>query len=326
MFLNPRNKSQDLLFYEALQRRTDLTNGEKSWFKTFQKGFVGECLYDEIFEDVGHDDVLVYRDLYLKFGKSVTQYDALVINDNGIVVNEIKNYTGEYKVEGGDWFRNGQRISEEPVAQLNRSVGKLIGLSNSVNGNFGVSGKLIFVSDDFYLQTDDNSLWPKIVVRMDLKRYLRKFSGGKIGNKSQFIVRLLSENIVENPYIDNNVDEGRLRKGLYCGQCGSFNLIKSRFHLVCSECESKESNETHLLRAMSDYQFLFYGKDMTRNAFSYFINEEIHWKTVSRALLKHCYVNKNGVSTTYQFKYKDFDDALSKADTHIKYKDYLTSK
>lgn len=324
MFLNSRDKSHDLLFYETLERRCELTSVERSWSKTFHKGFEGEILYDEIFEDVGHDAVLVYRDLYLKLGKSVTQYDALVINDEGIVVNEIKNYTGEYKIEGGDWFRRGQRISEDPLAQLNRAVGKLIGLRNSVNGSFGVSGKLIFVSDDFYLQTDYNSLWAKIVVRMDLRRYLRGFRGGNIGSKSEFIARLISKKIVDNPYIDNHVDEDRLKTGLYCGQCGSFNLINSRFHLVCSNCGSKESNETHLLRAMSDYQCLFYGKGMTRNSLLKFIGEELHPRAVSRALLKHCYVNKNGVSTTYQFKYKDFDDALSKADTHIKYKDYLT--
>ena len=324
MFLNSRGKSRDLLFYETLQQRCELTHVEKSWYKTFQKGYEGECLYDKIFDAVGHDDVLIYRDLYLKIGASVTQYDSLVINDDGIVVNEIKNYTGEYKVEGGDWFRNGRQISEEPLAQLNRSVGKLIGLRNSVNGSFKIGGKLIFVSDDFYLQTDDNSIWGKIVVRMDLKRYLRSLRGGALGNKSQSTVRLLGERIVENPYIENNVDEKRLRKGLYCGPCGSFNLIKSRFHLICSDCGSKESNETHLLRAMSDYQILFHGERMTRKSFSHFINEEIHWKAVSRALLKHCYINRNGVSTTYQFKYNDFDDALDKADTHIKYKDYLT--
>lgn len=323
MFLNPRGRSQDLLFYEMLQRRTELTNVEKSWYKTFLKGFEGECLYDEIFEDVGHDDVLVYRDLYLKVGKSVTQYDALVINDEGIVVNEIKNYTGEYKVEGGDWFRNGQRISEEPIAQLNRSVGKLIGLKNSVNGNFRVRGKLIFVSDDFYLQNDDNSLWAKIVVRMDLRRYLRKFRGGKIGNKSQFIVRMLSENIVENPYIDNNVDERRLKKGLYCGQCGSFNLMKSRFHLVCNECGSKESNETHLLRAMNDYQILFYGKPMTRTSFMNFIGYSLTPRVVYRLLLKHCYVDKKGNQTAYIFKYQDFEDAMAKPELFVKYKDHL---
>ena len=323
MFLNTRGKSHDLLFYETLERRCELTSVEKSWFKTFQKGFEGECLYDDIFEDVGHDDVLVYRDLYLKLGKSVTQYDALVINDDGIVVNEIKNYTGDYKVEGGDWFRNGQRISEAPLAQLNRAVGKLIGLKNSVNGQFGVSGKLIFVSDDFYLQTDDNSLWPKIVVRMDLRRYLRKFRGGKIGNKSQFIIRLLSENIVENPYIDNNVDEARLRKGIYCGQCGSFSLIKSRFHLVCSECGSKESNETHLLRAMNDYQFLFYGKPMTRTAFMNFIGHSLTPRVVYRLLLKHCSVDKKGNQTAYIFKYQNFEDAMEKSELFIKYKDHL---
>ncbi|MEK4554931.1 nuclease-related domain-containing protein [Jeotgalicoccus sp. FSL K6-3177] len=93
MFLNPRLKSHDLLFYDALEKRTELTKHENRRHAAALKGFEGECLYDEIFNDVGHDDVLVYRDLYLKIGESVTQYDALVIDDEGIVVNEIKNYT-----------------------------------------------------------------------------------------------------------------------------------------------------------------------------------------------------------------------------------------
>ena len=326
MFLNRRGKPQDLLFYETLQKRCELTKVEAGWYKTYQRGFEGEELYDKVFDEVGHDDVLIYRDLYLKIRRSVTQYDALVINDDGIVVNEIKNYTGDYKVEGGDWFRSGREISEEPIAQLNRSIGKLIAMRNSVNGNFKIDGKLIFVSDDFYLQTDDNSIWRKIVVRMDLKRYLRSFGSGKIGNKAQYIVRLVSDRIVENPYYESEVDEDCLRKGLYCGNCGSFNLAKSRFHLVCRECESKESNETHLLRAMSDYQILFYGKGMTRNALVEFIGEKMHSKTVSRALLKHCYGNKNGNTTTYKFKYRDLEDTLDKADINVKYKDYIRGK
>lgn len=321
--MNPRGKSQDLLFYETLEKRCELTSNETGWLQTYRKGFAGECLYDELFEDVGHGDVLIYRDLYLQIGRSVTQYDAMVINEEGIVVNEIKNYTGEYKVEGGNWLRNGRGISEEPIAQLNRSLGKLIRMRNDVNGSFKIDGKLIFVSDDFYLQTDDNSIWRKIVVRMDLKRYLRSLGGGIIGNKAQYIVRLISERIVENPYYEGKVDDGRLRKGLYCGNCGSFELLKSRFHLMCRGCGSKESNETHLLRAMSDYQTLFYGKDMTRNSLVEFIGEKMHSKTVSRALLKHCYSNKNGNTTTYKFKYRDLEDALDKADINIKYKDYI---
>ncbi len=323
MFLNPRLKSHDLLFYDALEKRTELTKHENRRHAAALKGFEGECLYDEIFNDVGHDDVLVYRDLYLKIGESVTQYDALVIDDEGIVVNEIKNYTGDYKVEGGDWYRAGRRITEDPVAQLNRAVGKLIGLRNTANSSFRVSGKLIFPSDDFYLHTDDNSLWSKIVVRSELRRYFRQFRGGKIGNKSQFIVRLLSEQIAENPYFKSDVDETRLRKGVYCEQCSSYNLLKTRFHFTCTECQSKMTNETLLLRALSDYKYLFYGKPMTRVSFMNFIGHSLTFKVVYRILLKHCYVDRKGKKTTYTFKYRNFEEAMSKAELYFKYKDHL---
>lgn len=38
MFLNSRDKSHDLLFYETLERRCELTSVERSWSKTFHKG------------------------------------------------------------------------------------------------------------------------------------------------------------------------------------------------------------------------------------------------------------------------------------------------
>lgn len=324
MFLNTRSKPMDLQFYETLEKRCELSKVESGRLHTYRNGFTGECLYDQLFDEAGHEDVLIYRDLYLQTERSVTQYDALIINDDGIVVNEIKNYTGEYRIEGGEWFRNDRQISENPAAQLSRATGKLIRIRNSVNAGFNISGRLIFVSDDFYLQTDDDSIWRKLVVRMDLKRYMRSFRGGHVGNKAQYIARLISERIVENPYFEADVDAERLQKGFYCGACGSFSLQKSRFHLVCSSCGSKESNETHLLRALADYQCLFYGKPMPSRSFMEFIGYGLSRRIVQRVLLEHCDVDKKGNQTTYSLKYRNFEEKTVKLQRSYKYKDYLT--
>ncbi|CAD2073534.1 hypothetical protein GCM10007275_03360 [Jeotgalicoccus coquinae] len=324
MFINERTKPHDLLYYEALAARTSLTKVESRKFSTYKNGFEGEQMYDQLFDSIGHDNILIYRDVFLSVDNSVTQYDSLIISDKGIISNEIKNFTGSCTVRNGNWFRGDYPIPNNAFSQLNRAVGKLMELRNTAKADFNVSGKLVFPNDTFIFHSDDQSNWDKMILRSGLRDYFQQFNqtGIKAGNKAQYISRLISEHIVENTYFNPQIDKTRLKFGLYCGHCGSFNLNKTRFHLTCNKCGSVEYNETHLLRAMSDYKFLFYNQSMTRNDLLKFIDNDLHHKVISRALLKHCYINSKGRNTTYTFKYYDFDDAVRKSDVYMRYKDH----
>src|SRR5699024_7415210 len=92
MFINQREVPAEFLYYQALAARRNLSPDEQFQFSNIQKGFEGECLYDQIFDEVGHQNVYIFRDLYLKIGGSVTQYDSIVISDENVTINEIKNF------------------------------------------------------------------------------------------------------------------------------------------------------------------------------------------------------------------------------------------
>lgn len=324
MFINERTKPHDLLYYEALSARTALTKIEAGKFKTYKNGYEGELMYDELFNSIGHDNILIYRDVFLKIDNSVTQYDSLIISDKGIISNEIKNFTGNCTVRNGNWFRGDYPIPNNAFSQLNRALGKLMELRNSAKADFNVSGKLVFPNDTFTFHSDDQSNWDKMILRSGIRDYFHQFNQARIttGNRAQYISRLISERIVENTYFNPQTDKTRLKFGLYCGNCGSFNLNKKRFHLTCNKCGCTECNETHLLRAMNDYKFLFYNHPTTRNNLLEFIDNDIPVHTVSRFLSKHCFQHKNGNISNYTFKYFDFDDATQKSDAYIRYKDY----
>ncbi|WP_026858666.1 nuclease-related domain-containing protein [Jeotgalicoccus psychrophilus] len=324
MYLNDRNASAELLHYRALSRREVLSAEDARKLKIYENGFLGECLYDKLFDETGHDNLYIFRDVYLASGKSGAQYDSIIIANDVIAVNEIKNYSGEYYYKNGRFIKNNEVVPDNPFTQVDRAVGKLYRIFRNAKITVDIKGKVIFPNDDFKLYSEDNSIWKNIVIRMDLKKYFRQFKESYNTEKAEGLVSLIREHITENPYFNGSSNAERVSTGLYCGNCGGFNLIKTRYHRQCVSCGMKESNETHMLRVMSDFKYLFYGEGMTRKSVLELIGNEFDKKVVYRAFLKYCDVHKKGNQTYYTFKYHDFDDAYKQTKKNMKHRDYLT--
>ena len=324
MYLNDRNTTAELLHYRALSRRMVLNGEDARDLKIYESGFFGECLYDKIFDEVGHDNLYVFRDIYLAAGKSGAQYDSIIISNDAITVNEIKNYSGEYHFKNGRLIRSGEVVPDNPFTQVDRAVGKLYRICRNAKISTEIKSKVIFPNDDFRLYSEDNSIWKNIVIRMDMKKYFRQFKDSYNTEKAERLVSLIRGQIAENPYFNGSSNVSRIRKGLYCGACGSFELEKGRFQLTCVKCGTIESNETHLLRAMSDHKFLFYNHPMTKRSVLELIDNQLHKITVLRALQKHCNVDSKGRQTSYDFKYYDFEEVILKVKKVQRYKDKLS--
>lgn len=323
MYLNDRNAPAELLHYRALKKRMVLNAEDKRDLKIYENGFFGEYLYDKILGEVGHDNLYVFRDVYLAAGKSGAQYDSIIISNDALIVNEIKNYSGEYRYKDGRLIRNNEVVPDNPFTQVDRAVGKLFRICRNAKVTVDIKGKVIFPNDDFRLYSEDTSIWKNIVIRMDMKKYFRQFKDSYNTKKADRLVALIREHETVNPYFNCSSNVGRIRKGLYCGECGSFELKKGRFQLTCAKCGTIESNETHLLRAMSDHKFLFYNHPMTKRSILELIDYHLHKITVLRALQKHCDVNRKGRQTSYTFKYYDFEAAIIKTKKVQRYKDKL---
>lgn len=321
MFLNKRLMSPEFLYYKALEKRAELDFEEKRNLYNIEKGFEGECLYDKIFDEIGHDNVYILRDLYLKAGKSITQFDSIIISIDRVVVNEIKNYSGDYHYENNGWYRNGRQLKDNAHNQLSRVKGKIIQLRDDANMHFDVDGAVIFMGDDFRLTTKSDYIWSETVMRNQLRNYFRQFKKERMGDEAKSIVYLIKNSIAENPYFEEAGDIARMQRGLYCGECGSFELIKSRFQFTCPSCGSIESNETHLLRTMSDHKYLFFNQPITKQSILHLIDYQISEDGVYRFLKKHCHSNLMGKKTTYTFKYYDWLEPIAEIRENQRYKD-----
>ena len=322
MIVTERFPGEELAYYRALKRRKALAAKEEKNLAVLEKGYGGEYEYDRMFDETGHGSVFVFRDIYLRIGGSVAQYDCLIVSDDGIVVNEIKNYSGLYRYDRGKWYIRGSQVSEDALAQLRRAVGKLVKLRYQVRGQFDITGKIVFPNIEFRLQTNDEELLENVVLRSGLRNYLLQFKNLYAGRATEEIAELIRAHIVLNPYFDKCADFDALRKGLYCGSCCGFELENRKYHLVCESCGSKETKETHIIRAISDYKALFLDEKLTKKRFLDFIDYKVSPRTVLRMLNKYCERTWNGAFTYYDFKYQNFEDAYVNSNRLWRYKDY----
>lgn len=325
MFITARHRPAELLHITARSSRSNLDDKNRSQLENLTRGYEGECLYDSIFNDLGHDNLYIYRDIYLNIEDSSTQYDSIIVSDDEVVVNEIKNYSGTYTVVDGSWAKGNFVLPDDPLAQLRRAVGKLRRLSLKSKLNFEVSGKLIFPNEECTLIIRDESLKQKIIVRSNLRRYLARFKNN-FSIRSGFALKIceaISHHIVDNPYFKSAVDFDDVRHGIYCSECGGFEVESERFHFRCSSCGSYETKETHFVRAISDYKYLFGKLPMTTNRMMKFTNNQFSKRSVQRLLAKYC--DRQGIykSASYKFKYYDFEDAMMKQPRNVRYKDRI---
>lgn len=322
MFLNKRKKPAELLFFEALSARSTLSKEEKDKFEYLKKGYIGECEYDSILEKIGHDNLIVFRDIYLKIDRVVSQYDVLLINDDGVIVNEVKNYSGDYEYKDGSWYKSNYQLSEDPLIQLKRSSNKIIKIAKNGSLSMKVGSKVVFVNDDFYLESDDENVWKQICIKSNMNRYLRSINYGQIGNKARNYSKNIERFIVENPYFKPTVDIRELKTGFYCGRCSGFNLSKHRFHFKCADCGSSESSENHILRLINDYKFLFYNQGMTKNGLLRLVDHQISERVLQYALKKFCDLDKKSVKSQHVFKYYDYNEAIINLEGKLRYKNH----
>lgn len=324
MFLNHRDMPFEMYYYNAISKRRKLTGDEMHQLANLKKGFEGECLYDEIFDFVGHDNLYILRDLYLNINNSLTQYDSIIVMNNRIVINEIKNLTGDYGYKNNSWYKNNRQMESDPFIQLSRAKSKLISLNKNSALDFHIDSNIIFTSDDFNFSSDNDYMSNQTVMRANLKNYFRSFKHEKVGNDAKRIVALIKSAITERRILPKQDDICRLKLGLYCGSCSNFNLTKGKFQFTCRKCGSIESYETHLLRAMYDYKYMFPGRAMTRASILYLTDFKINKSTVYYAMKKHCHAVRKGNYTYYSLKDSDFESHILAVRNNQRYKDKIT--
>lgn len=261
-----RNESKELKVMRSLGARMDLSEPNRNYLLSLEKGFEGECKFDELIAPY-LDGRIVLNDLLLAYKNTVFQIDSLVMSSLKIILFEVKNLEGDYYLERDCWFSSNGKEITNPLHQLQRSTILLRHLLKGLGISLPIEPYLVFVNPEFYLYQAPMNLpiifLPQLnrnFTKMQKERSFLKDSHYEIGKK------LLSLEVIDAPSFRlPNYDYPQLKKGIPCVACGQMysDLVKTT--LICGKCRGYEDYESAVLRSVEDFRLLFPERKVTTN-------------------------------------------------------------
>lgn len=255
MLLKERKLAIELQMLQALQGRISFSPEMNRQLWNSDSGQAGESAFDCI--GAAYEGCLVrLNDVVLSVDGKLCQVDALYICDGIFYLFEVKNWTGTFRLENGE-FLDGSAC---PLAQLNRSRKILERLLWSLRISAQVEARLVFVGADVCLY----GLRPEdpILMAHQLPKFfeeIRRRNGNFIQRSDVHLgERLASCHVADNPYRKlPRYSSENVAVGVMCPICRVGMGVENQKMLACPQCGFRELKKCSLKRSVSELNALF---------------------------------------------------------------------
>ncbi|RTR31497.1 NERD domain-containing protein [Robertmurraya yapensis] len=303
MILKPRSESPELLILRALSPRKNLTEKEKQYYVGLEKGYEGEVKFDKLME-THLKDISFLNDLLLEQNNSLFQIDSLGCSKDGLYLFDIKNFEGDFIVDGETWkTTNGTEI-KNPYHQLTRCDTLLRRYLLERKYNIPIKPYLIFINPHFTLYNAPQN--PAIILPTQLEKFIEKLQmdTSNPGTKyTKLVEHILSD--TRPSYPNSNLPKyeySELRKGIFCCKCGTsiYPVLNKYGKLACNSCSYTESVEVAVLRSVKEFKLLLPERKVTSSGIYEWCNGVITYRTLLRILKKNLTSSAQGKATHYE--------------------------
>ncbi|PGT82456.1 nuclease-related domain-containing protein [Bacillus sp. AFS040349] len=306
MILKPRNIPATLQLRYYLKHRMAFTDGELKKFQADEKGFQGECLFDELINQSPVSTYLQLNDLLLEWRNSTFQIDSLFISPHKIYLFDIKNYEGEFYIEGNRWYLSSGNEIKNPIPQIQRSESFLRPLIQTLGINLPIEASVIFVNPNFTLYQATRNL--PLILPTQISSFIKRLGSVSMNSSGQLIdlaKKLASMHIEISPYDGMHIPEytyESLNKGVSCLKCGSLSVGLDGRGLMCERCGVKEGLHAGIMRTIVEYRVLFPNRQITVSAANDWCGLGMTRLRMQKILKEHLVMGKAGKSTYYFFR------------------------
>lgn len=213
MIIKTRFKPLELQLLRCLHTRGKATEKVDSQITSLEKGYIGEELFDQKLVSLTID-CLILNDLLLETNNTYYQIDSLLISEHKIHIFEVKNYEGDYVINGDRWQNLiTEKEIKNPLLQLMRSESLFRQLLKQLGSNLTVEGHLVFINPGFFLYQAPPNL--PIIYPSQLTRFMNSLntqSSRIVEKHHKFAKKLLTLHIKESPFSLLPASQDRLRE------------------------------------------------------------------------------------------------------------------
>lgn len=288
MIYKPRTESTELLLFRSLNTRMNLSEKDKQYYYSLEKGYEGEVMFDTLTEKL-QIECLIVNDLLLKKNNTTFQIDSLIILSDILYLFEIKNFEGDFYYESDRLFMKNKSEVNNPLNQLSRCESLLRQLLQSLRFNSSISASVVFINPEFTLY--QSPLNKPFIFPTQVRHFLRNLdrSPSKLNAKhKQLADELISQHITESPYSQlPSYHFNGLRKGMTCSKCNSFSISIRGAQSICHQCGHTEKAGVSIMRSVQEFKLLFPDEKITTNSIHDWCKVVQSKKRISRILDEH---------------------------------------
>lgn len=292
---------------EILDKRSGLNYKEEQKYIRLRDGALGEEDCVKIIASLAKNGWVVIQNLWMdQYG--AYESDLILITLYAIYVFEIKNYNGHFEYENGICLVNGQPIPGNCISQIRKAYINMKNICKKAGINVDVHGVLVFIGEhntvNIHSPVDDID----ILLRHQLKKYILQIIQKENHRRRKIdlhkLLKVFDQKTVPNPYSLDPISEEELkslRSGIYCANCGNFNLTTDKHYVKCS-CGMHESRVEAVIRTICEFGALNYERNMTRAELLAFLDNQVSHNLFLKIINEHFKVIQNGKYTFYKNK------------------------
>lgn len=295
-----RAESTELRILKSLGARVQLAAPDAKQLDILLKGWKGEEEFDRWVNTIV-EDWHILNDLLLSHQGTIFQVDSLIFSGTALYLFEIKNYQGDFYIQGDAWYTFSGNEIKNPILQLKRTENLMRQLLKEHGFDVRIEANLIFVNPEFCLLQAPKNL--PIILPGQMPRFREKMLNQTSPIKhshSNLAKKLVSLHMKEDPFPRNyHYSYEKLQKGLICPHCRGFYQQIHHSFLLCGICGERQTLEDALLGAVEEIRMLFPGRTITTPLLIDWCRIIKDRRTIQRVLKKHYDFKGRGKSARY---------------------------
>lgn len=300
MILKDVIRPENVHYYSALKNRSHMTAEQQDDYITQFYGYIGEMQFLDLLREM-NGVVLWDLSLYHQYLKRA-QFDIIVLFERRLIHYDVKNYKGNFQLEGSQLQEQYGKKYKQPDDQLFRAeeiIGKIL---KEHHIPYEVESYVVFINQDFHLSGESKQHW---LMTGQLTRHLKQYMSVnhhieeniKVG---EFLIS--QHNPKKNVNLPVRTAFDNVRRGVKCPECLQLQAItydKKKYHR-CTACG--ETLPIHLL-LRHNLQELYYLKGGAIT-----LKEALEWcdqpprTSVHRVLKKYFVKSGHTKGATYVLK------------------------